>query len=48
MRKRTLNIKDHTAYNNDRYDEMKSLLSKSRKKCHIFTGAYIGKCFQQY
>ena len=31
MRKRTLNIKDHTTYNNDRYDEMKSLLNKSRK-----------------
>tara|TARA_Y100000034_G_C6850841_1_gene386004 strand:+ start:70 stop:657 length:588 start_codon:yes stop_codon:yes gene_type:complete len=31
MRKRTLRIKDRTAYNNDRYDEMKSLLNKSRK-----------------
>ena len=31
MRKRTLNIKDRTAYNNDRYDEMKSLLEISRK-----------------
>ena len=31
MRKRTLKIKDRTAYNNDRYDEMKSLLNKSRK-----------------
>ena len=31
MRKRTLNIKDRTGYNNDRYDEMKSLLNISRK-----------------
>ena len=31
MRKRTLKIKDRTAYNNDRYDEMKSLLNISRK-----------------
>ena len=31
MRKRTLKIKDRTAYNNDRYDEMKSLLNKSRR-----------------
>jgi len=31
MRKRTLNIKDRTGYNNERYDEMKSLLNISRK-----------------
>jgi hypothetical protein len=31
MRKRTLKIKDRTAYNNERYDEMKSLLNISRK-----------------
>ena len=31
MRKRTLKIKDRTDYNNDRYDEMKSLLNISRK-----------------
>ena len=31
MRKRTLKIKDRTAYNNERYDEMKSLLDISRK-----------------
>ena len=31
MRKRTLKIKDRTTYNNDRYDEMKSLLNKSRR-----------------
>ena len=31
MRKRTLKTKDRTSYNNDRYDEMKSLLNKSRR-----------------
>ena len=31
MRKRTLKIKDRTTYNNERYDEMKSLLNISRK-----------------
>ena len=31
MRKRTLKIKDRTSYNNDMYDEMKSLLNKSRR-----------------
>lgn len=31
MRRRTLKIKDRTAYNNERYDEMKSLLDISRK-----------------
>ena len=31
MRKRTLKIKDRTTYNNERYDEMKSLLNISRR-----------------
>lgn len=31
MRRKTLNTKDFTSYNNNRYDEMKSLLNKSRR-----------------
>ena len=36
--KKLNNIKDYTEYNNSRYDEMKSLLNKSRKLTEQVTG----------